>query len=954
MRIHVRTSARRGVILPYVAISMVALLGFIALAIDLGMVMVAKTQTQNAADAAAFAAARTLSGGANPNTSQATANGNAVAAANTVLGTSVPAANVTMTHGAYHYNPTTQAFSPQFPPVAPDNYNLSQAAITQGNSTFFAKIFRITSGNVTASSIAAHRPRDTTIVLDFSGSMNNESDLWNCETYQGSFEGTSNNTDSVYPQWGYYNTTFSPLCQLQCTSSSDLVGYCNITQSVGGCGAMVNDYYQNVRGAAAVQAFAPATTWPAVTNVPALTLSATQPSGDQAQTSMKDPTGQAYTYGQTMASALSGDAAGTTAMTVSDLIPKNYGSGTTAAPYDGSNLWGTAPNSYTVGPNYWGMTFYAWPPDPNNDWRQLYFLSSSGAPWYNALGKPTSASGYPNNNVLFTGSGVFNSPPTGNYQINYKAILAWINAHCVQQSPGDGRPFPPVLRSSNQIFYSYIPTDVPVSSYTWSTLNNTITDPSVRFWKEYIDFVLGVWQDPTGTIQLPGAPTCSYGTDFTAGASSGGSGVSISGVDATVYLNGLVNQTPLTNPGAGYTTAPTVTFSTPTGSSPVTATGTATISGGKVTGFTVTSLGSGYTAIPTIKSLTGGGYTTPATAPFPTLQTFTFMNPADNPKRPRHRFWFGPMTMIQYMSDTGIFPGVTTDISMLPAKLGIQGALTDIQNNHPNDQVTMLMFSRPHYSGEPTEAGQFTYPVNSLSNNYTNMINSLWFPPNSSTTDVTPWDSNGLNTPHAHADYDANTATSYGLMLAYNQFSSSSVLSSSGQGGGLGRKGAQRLLILETDGMANQASTVTFNNSVTSGSNPTNNSYFNIGGNNASTSSADASQDAINVATKICAQITDNTNGPGFATPTKSVVLHCIAFGALFEPDASGTEGTTAMTLLQNLSTIGGTGFPSSVTDTSSPYYYKICIGTLAQRQTKLQTAFTTIMDNGVAIIMVQ
>ena len=51
-------------------------------------------------------------------------------------------------------------------------------------------------------------------------------------------------------------------------------------------------------------------------------------------------------------------------MTVSDLIPKNYGSGTSAAPYNGSKLWGTAPNGYTVGPNYWGMTFYAWPPDP--------------------------------------------------------------------------------------------------------------------------------------------------------------------------------------------------------------------------------------------------------------------------------------------------------------------------------------------------------------------------------------------------------------------------------------------------------------------------------------------------------------------------------------------------------------------------------------------------------------
>ena len=857
MRIHVRKSSRRGTILPLVAISMVTLLGFIALAIDLGMVMVAKTQLQNAADAAAFAAARTLTGGTNPNTSQATASGQAVAAANTVLGTSIAAANVTMTHGAYHYNPTTQTFSPQFPPVAPDNYNLSQATITQGNSTFFGKILGITSFNVTATAIAAHRPRDTTIVLDFSGSMNNESDLWNCETYQGSFEGTSNNTDPVYPQWGYYNTTFSPLCRLQCTSSSDLVGYCNITQSVGGCGPMVNDYYQNARGAASVQAFGAATTWPAVTNVPALALSATQPGGDQAQTSMADPTGATYTYGQTIGNSKSGRAAGTAALSVTDLIPANYGSGTSTAPYNGSKLWGNAPNGYTVGPNYWGMTFYTWPPDPKNDWRQLYFLSSSGAPWYNSLGQNTitssssssSAGGYPNNNTLFAGSGAWNSPPTGNYQINYKAILAWINANCVQQSPGDGHPFPPVLRSSNQIFYSYIPTDVPVSAYTWANSNSQITDPSVRFWKEYIDFVVGVWHDPGGAIWIPATSACSYGSDFTTGSSSSGSGVSIgsSGPDSTVYLNGLVT---ITNSGAGYTSPPTVTFSTPTGSSPVTATGTATISGsGKLTSVTITSLGSGYTSIPTI-TLTGGGYTTQATA---VLQRFTFMNPSDNPKRPRHRFWFGPMTMVQFMSDTGIFPGVTTDISMLPAKLGIQGALTDIQNNHPNDQVTMLMFSRPHYSGEPTEQGQFTYPVNSLSNNYSNMINSLWYPPNSSPDDVTPWDSNGLNAPHGHADYDANTATSYGLMLAYNQFSSSSVLSTSGQGGGLGRKGAQRLIILETDGMANQASSVTFFNSVTSGSNPTNNSYFNIGGNNASASSADPSQDAINVATKICA-----------------------------------------------------------------------------------------------------
>jgi hypothetical protein len=407
----------------------------------------------------------------------------------------------------------------------------------------------------------------------------------------------------------------------------------------------------------------------------------------------------------------------------------------------------------------------------------------------------------------------------------------------------------------------------------------------------------------------------------------------------------------MTAVGSGYTSAPTVTISAPP-SGGTTATATATITNGKVTAVTLTNAGSGYTSTPTISFSGGGGSGAAAVA---TLQTFTLMNPTDNPKRPRHRFWFGPMTMVQYMMDTGILPGISTDISMLPAKLGIQGALTDVQNNHPNDMVAMLMFSRPHYSGEPAEVGQFTYPVNSLSRDYAGMINSLWFPPNSSKSDVTPWDANGLNGPHAHGDFDANTATSYGMILAYNQFSSSTVLSGGSQGGGLGRKGAQRLLILETDGMANMASTVPFVKSVTTGANPTNNSYYNVGGDNATTSATDPTTDAVNVATKICAQVTDTTNGPGFATPTKPVIIHCIAFGALFMPDANGAAGgNQAMSLLQQISAIGGTGFPASVTDTGSPYYYKLCIGTLAQRQSKLQTAFSKIMDDGVAIIMVK
>ncbi len=199
------------------------------------------------------------------------------------------------------------------------------------------------------------------------------------------------------------------------------------------------------------------------------------------------------------------------------------------------------------------MTFFHWPPDPNNDWRQLYFLSSNGTPWYNSQATNTSQtstssastpSAYPSNSTLYASNGSLNGP-NGNYQINYKAILAWISANCVQQSAGDGRPFPSVLRAANTSLYSYIPTDVPASAYTWANGNQSISwpDSSTRFWKEYIDFVIGVYQDPFNNIQVPGTSTCSYGPDYTAGSSTSGQYVSISGTDATVYINGLSTST---------------------------------------------------------------------------------------------------------------------------------------------------------------------------------------------------------------------------------------------------------------------------------------------------------------------------------------------------------------------------------------------------------------------------
>jgi Flp pilus assembly protein TadG len=795
---------RRGLIIPLVAVGMVALVGVVALAVDIGRLALAKSACQAAADASAIAGARSLDG--TQDLSAATAAASSAATSYQILGTNITAGEVAVSHGSYHYDVAGQIFTPQIPAVAPDNYNLTKVTITHTVSTTFAKVLGSKMTTVSATSTAAHRPRDIAIVLDYSGSMNNESDLWNCESYLGTMNGTPNNTDPVFPNWGPYATTFSSLATLQCTSSDTRVGMCNVTQTVNGITPLVKDFWQNNFGASGVAAFTPAAN---TTTAPV--------SGDVYLTA---------TSGKCLLSWSDTSAA------------KKY-----------ATFYG-----YTQGPGYWGKTFFVWPPEPSDvkptagnttsfpawgsaatgwDWRKLYFLNNAGT-------APVSS-----NLNLWSSAGAWNDP-SGNYRINYKAILAWIKA-----SPNI---FPSQLRAGNVLYYSSIPTDVPAASYDHTKLNNTITNADQRFWKEYIDYVVGVWRDPLGTIQHSGSSTCSYGPDFTAGSSR-----------------------------------------TPTITGP-------------------------------------DGSTTP------------FVGTSDNPKRPRHRLWFGPMTMVQYISDTGLLPGTSHDVSMIAAKLGVAGALQDVKINHPNDLVSLIMFNRPPYTGEPTEVGAFGTPQVPFTKDVDSLTNALWYPPNSSTADVRPWDSNGMQTPRAHGDYNSNTATDYGFMLAYNQFSSNQSLVASGVGG-LGRKGAHKIVILETDGMANQSSTATFSN------NGAYQSYYKVGSfGTASTSSTDPATSCKAVAQKICAMDTDSP--PGFGQPQRPVEIDCIAFGAVFEPTASGSEQANAITFLQGLSTIGGTTFPSSSSDPDNGY--KWCIGTLQQRQDKLQTAFTKILDETESIILVK
>ena len=104
-----------------------------------------------------------------------------------------------------------------------------------------------------------------------------------------------------------------------------------------------------------------------------------------------------------------------------------------------------------------------------------------------------------------------------------------------------------------------------------------------------------------------------------------------------------------------------------------------------------------------------------------------------------------------------------------------------------------------------------------LSHDYPNMHDSLWYPPatvgNASAT-VTPYDCNNLEVPRAMG----GTCYAMGLMLAYNQFSGNTSLltynpgAASGDAGGNGRKGAQKIIIFETDGAPNTTASPTLNN----------------------------------------------------------------------------------------------------------------------------------------------
>lgn len=821
-------NGRRGNTLVVTLMFLIPLMAFLALSIDIGLLAMARTQCQDASDLAALAGVRTLNGttanGGN-NYSAVTPAAQQAATNNKVLWTQLQPSQVAINIGRYVYNLNSQQFEGQFPGPSTDNWSLVQATTTVNVSSglVFSKVLGIGVPTLQTTATAVHRPRDIAIILDFSGSMRFAS-------YLGVNLGagyTSNNPDTLVPTFGQYSSLGS---SMYATSSTLPYSPANITTTTSdGRLPICADFYQDGNGT------------PAFTAAPG--SYATIPGGDNF---LKLNKNTGATYAQTVANVLN--------ITPGNVKTNTYDATFETSGYTGYGMAATF-HGYTEGPGYYGKTFFIWPPDPRaaHDWRKLYFTY------------PSSATAMNDNSRLWSPGGTWNAPGSTTYNINYDAILNFI------KNVGPN-PFPSTMRSGRIVYYTSIPATIDTSSWPPSDLNQ-------RFWKDYIDYVLGVMDTGGGNYLL--------------------------------INNGWT--------GSGY--------------------------GSDADWGTITI---------TAKSKLTGGAKTP----------YMFYN--DNPMRPLLNFWFGPATMIDFLDNYDLsywvspagsryiwWPGTCHEAPMYACKLGIQAALSDIQNNHPNDFVSLIMFSVPKSSSGDTSGARFNGARVGMGQNYTNMIESLWYPPSTvgnSNATVTPYDTNNLEVPRAYG----GTCYAMPLMLAYNQFNAASACSTyaapAGIAGGNGRKGAQKIVIFETDGAPNTTASANLANG---GSYQ---SYYNVRYNSSSPTSSeyptgvngynDNDSTVTSQIFSLCQQLVaaDTATPPGYTNGSRKTLIHCLGFGPLFAPGSSEASANT--NTLNQMQIIGNVtdGMPS----------YKIIYGDQNTIVNDLQQAFTNILESTVPVSLIQ
>jgi hypothetical protein len=929
-------------------VCLVGLVGCVALAVDIGLFAEARTELQDAVDAAVLAGCRQFDT-VHPQNNAFTANTGAVdtaktvAKANTVIGDPIKDSEITLLQvGVYRYNGS--ATPPGFEtvwtaPAAGENYGALSMSAQRNQWTAFARVFGVNSQLIQVNNvIAVHRPRDIAIILDFSGSMSNgcqHNNSWNnTATIRNTSAMKSGSMDPNFPRFGPWSifpvddpqnpSGVQWLSAMQTTAmwTDNMYEYApsNITYPTPNHGGpIVTDFVcqwqgtygtmawgWNVGGSSAPPA-APNVS-PAVASYQPLDLSNPTVMPAPAEiANQEDPNwtnasghefGDKWPYMTTSPS--NPPVPADYAKTVQDyvnflsanpgLAPNINANG--LAPITNPNsmfndagftqknagqFWETYGYSlnknnvfhgYTMGPGYFGKTFYMWPPDPRTptnrtggtetmpaagqatsavpsyvpgDWRQRFFVNNDNSLFWDTGGR-----------WLGKGSQTGGGNPVGP-QPDYNAVIKWILS--------GPQVFPPNLSCGRVLYYDQIPTTIPA---TGGGANEV-------FWRNYIDYVLGTGSFMEGNFL--------FSRNF---------------------------STSWTNP---------------------------------LTGTTLTY---GTTKITALASLNN-----PANVMYQGQTITQSMNYADFPRMPRAHFWFGPLSMVAFMQEysggmdylTGGFgsssgmPGSCHEAQSWELKAAVQSALNDIKNNHPNDWTALIFFNT---------VSAYNQPRSPLGNDYAGAQLFLWYPfriggvpPSSYLSDPTqvirPYNVSGSslsNISWSGIVPVANGGTDYDMPLkvAFNQFSANPAASSQG---GKGRIGANKLVIFESDGFVNNRAGGSF---IANGPNQSyysdDSSIVNISG---------VSNGDTTAAVGVVNNLRSAANGWG-----NQCKVHCIGFGDLLEPSAPAGSRNLAISSLTSLQAAGGTSNPMES--------YKIITGTYQNRITSLQNAFQRILQSGLQV----
>ncbi len=188
---HHRRSRRASVLTQTVIFGGAVGVGVAALAIDTGLMFASKQELQNAADAAALAAASQL-GQLGEMANLATVEASTYSELNKVAGLNVDLIESDVVFGHAVLNGEKFDFQPNEQPYDAVNVTLKRDnTVADGPvSMIFAKTFGVDGANITASATAMLVPRDIDLVIDLSGSMNDDSELRHYDDFASETSGT--------------------------------------------------------------------------------------------------------------------------------------------------------------------------------------------------------------------------------------------------------------------------------------------------------------------------------------------------------------------------------------------------------------------------------------------------------------------------------------------------------------------------------------------------------------------------------------------------------------------------------------------------------------------------------------------------------------------------------------------------------------------------------------------